>query len=119
MPARTELTVTTLEGAYGDYGVNDADVTMAGADVANGNTFTLNEGDILIAHNTNVGAQTVTIDSVADVYGRTGDITTYSLAADDYAAFGPFKRPGWAQTGGQLHVDATHAEVLLGVLRQR
>lgn len=118
--ARTLLTVTTLEGAYGDYGAGDADITMAAADAAQGNAFVLREGDILFADNTTGGALTVTIDSVADDRGRTGDITAYSIGAGEYAAFGPFGRPGWAQPSTYyLHVDASAVGVKLGVLRQR
>jgi hypothetical protein len=31
--ARTDLTKVTAEGPYGNYGANEADVTMAAADV--------------------------------------------------------------------------------------
>lgn len=117
--ARTPLVVTTLEGAYGDYGAGEADITMAAADIAVQNDFTLNEGDIVFAHNTSGGALTVTINSVADEKGRTGDITTYSVGAGEYAAFGPFTRPGWVQTTGKLHLEASGVAVKLGVLRQR
>lgn len=118
--ARTALTVTTLEGAFGDYGANEADITMAAADVANGNSIDgLKEGDIVIAYNSDVGAQTVTFTSVADPStGRTGDITAYSIGASEYAAFGPFKSRGWRQSDGDLYIDASDAGVLLGVLRQ-
>ncbi|MBU2249525.1 MAG: hypothetical protein KKD77_22450 [Gammaproteobacteria bacterium] len=111
------MTVTTMEGAYGDYGANEADVAMAAADVGNGNYWVLKEGDVLLAHNTNVGAQTITIASVADKYGRSGNIAAYSIGADEYAVFGPFQFHGWRQTTGWIHVDAASADVLLGVLR--
>lgn len=118
--ARTDLVVSVLEGSFGDYGANQADVTMAAADIVDKNQFTLHEGDIVVVHNTNVGVQTVTIESSPDMCNREQDITTYSLAADDYAAFGPFKGHGWTQPAdGQLYLEASAVDVLLGVLRQR
>ena len=115
--ARTLVAKTTLLGAYGTYTAGAADVVLAGADLANKNYVVLEEGDIVIAYNTNVGAQTVTIDSVANEQGRTGDITAYSLAAGDIAVFGPFRFEGWRNaTTGFLDLEASHAEVLLGVI---
>ena len=105
-----------LEGAYGDYGAGEADVVLTAADVANFNYAMFKTGDIVIAHNTDVAAQTVTITSIEDDQGRTGNIATYSLAADDIAVFGPFERNGWMQDDGQLYMRATSANVKFGVL---
>jgi hypothetical protein len=60
----------------------------------------------ILAMNTDSSAHTVTIVSVADSLGRTGDITSYSLPAITgttpiIAQFGPFSNPGWlSPTGG-------------------
>ena len=114
--ARAIVAKTTLEGAYGDYGAGEADVVLTAADVANFNYAMFKTGDIVIAHNTDVAAQTVTITSIEDDQGRTGNIATYSLAADDIAVFGPFERNGWMQDDGQLYMRATSANVKLGVI---
>ena len=114
--ARTDLTRTTPLGAYGGYAAGAADLTMAAADASNQNKVTLGSKCLVIAHNTGVVERTVTITSVADEYGRTGDITTYALAADDYAIFGPFVPKGWGQASGELYLEADHAEVNLGVV---
>lgn len=116
--ARTTLTKTTVLGAYGDYSVaNAADITMTAADVANGNQFVCGDRDLLVVHNTGGSAYTVTVDSVADPhYGREGDITTYSVGAGEYAAFGPFKAPGWRQSDGYVYVDGSNALLYFGVL---
>ena len=118
--ARELVAVTVLEGSFGDYGAGDADVTMTVPHVVNKQYHVLQEGDIVVAHNTQAGAQTVTFDSVADPEtGRSGDITTYSIGIDEYAAFGPFTFRGWRQpTTGWLHYEASHVDVLLGVLRK-
>lgn len=115
--ARTELTVTTLQGAYGAYGANEADVTMAAADVANGNTVEMQEGDILLAHNTGGAPYYLTIDGVADPYGRDTGIEQYDIDADELAVFGPYQFPGWRQSDGGLYIDAENAAIRLGVLR--
>jgi len=115
---RTLVVHTTMLGAYGTYGANLADITMAAADVGNKQYISLVEGDILIAHNTGAGAQTVTIDSVASpTTGRTGSITTYSIGIGEYAVFGPFRLRGWGSSG-LLNFEADSADVLFGVLRQ-
>ena len=54
----------------------------------------------LLAMNTDSSAHTVTISSVADAFKRTGNITSYSLAAITgttpvIAQFGPFATAGW------------------------
>jgi hypothetical protein len=71
----------------------------------------------IIAHNTGVGARTVTVTSVADGLNRTGDITTYSIAAGGIAFLGPFQRNGWMQSDFNLYFAGSHAEVLFAVVK--
>ena len=109
--------MTTALGPYGDYSTaNAADLTMAAADVGNGNQFASSGRDLLVAYNSGGSPYYVTVSSVADPYGRTGDITQYDVGAGEYAVFGPFKRPGWIQTDGYVYVDAENAAVYLGVV---
>jgi len=115
--ARTSLTKTTALGAYGTYSANAADLTMAAADVGDKNQFTFAGNDLVVAHNTAGTAQTVTISSVADPYGRTGDIDTYSIGAGEYAVFGPFEAAGWQQSDGKVYLEADSADVKLGVVK--
>ena len=71
------------------------------ADASNFNYALLATGKtFLLAMNTDSGAHTVTVSSVADEKNRKGDITAYSLAAITgttpvIAQFGPFQNPGW------------------------
>ena len=51
---RTALTKTTAPGGYASAGVA---VTMTAADVANGNSFTAEANDLVIAQNTGAGAR--------------------------------------------------------------
>lgn len=115
--ARTSLTKTTALGAYGTYSAAAAKLTMTAADVANMNQVTFGGEDLVIAHNTGGSPYTLTITSVADPFGRTQDITTYSIPAGEYAIFGPFKAAGWLQSDGKLYLAASNASVLLGVVK--
>jgi hypothetical protein len=115
--ARASLTKTTALGAYGTYSAAAAKLTMAAANVADMNQFTFGGEDLIVAHNTGGSPYTLTISSVADPYGRTQDITTYSIPAGEYAVFGPFKAPGWLQSDGKIYLAASNASVLLGVVK--
>lgn len=110
--ARTALTKKTALGPYGSYTAGAATLSMQAADVANKNSFVCGPNDIVIAQNSGASPYTVTITSVADpITGRTGDITTYSLAAGDIAVFGPFRAPGWMQSDGSIYLEASNAAV--------
>lgn len=116
---RTRLTAKTPPGSYPALPLGSAagTLTMAGADVANGNDCLYSGNALVIVHNTNASPQTITFTSSADpTTKRTGDITDHPLAADAYEVFGPFTGPGWRQPGGLLFIDASHAEVLIEVV---
>jgi hypothetical protein len=112
----TQLTKTTIEGPFGDYGADEADVTMAAADPTNGNMFRASGKDVVLAHNSGAAAHTVTITSAADPYGRTRDISAYSLGAGEIAVFGPFGTTGWMAPDGYIYLSADSAEVRFGVV---
>lgn len=114
--ARTSVSVTTLLGAYGTYSANAADITFAAADTVNDNQVLMKEGDILLVWNQGAGAQTFTVSSVA-LFGRTGDVTTYSVGADEIAAFGPAKFAGWKQSDNMLYFEASSTDIYFAVLR--
>jgi hypothetical protein len=115
--ARTNIAAQTTLGAYPALPVTPgSDLTEVPADVGNGNETTIVQGKtIVVAHNINVAAKTVTFTSVADDFGRTGDITAYSIAAGKVKIFGPFRTAGWSHSG-KLWIDANHADVLLSVI---
>jgi hypothetical protein len=116
--ARATLTKTTLKGQYGAYSADSADLTLAAANVADKNQFVFRPGDILLAQNSGAAPYTVTITSAASKKtNRTGDITTYSLAAGEIAVFGPFDDPdGWMQSDGYVYCEATNAAVKFAVI---
>lgn len=111
--ARTVLTKTVAKGNYQSAGTA---VTMAAADVGNKNSFPLGSNDLVIAQNSGAAPHTVTISSVADPFGRTGDIAAESMAAGEIRVFGPFTGQGWRQSDGSLYLEANHAEIKFGVI---
>jgi len=99
------------------YSAGAADLTMQAADVANKEAVVCTGAEIVIAHNTGAGAHAITVSSVVDSYGRTGDVDSYSLGAGEYAVFGPFETEGWIQSDGKLYFEADNADVKFGVVK--
>jgi hypothetical protein len=89
----------------------------AGAAFAAGHQFVHTGRELILVHNANGAAQTITISSVIDDEKRTGDITTYSVGIGEYAVFGPFPVDGWRQTDGNLYLAASATDVGIAVLR--
>ena len=112
--ARTDITATLLPGPYAHAG---ALLTMTAADTTDQNAVVLYKGDILVAHNTDASAHTVTVTSSADPLGRTKDITAESIAAGAIRVFGAFNLPGWKQSDARLYFEANDATVYFGVIR--
>jgi hypothetical protein len=90
-------------------------VTMEAADIVNYNDFSPTGREVLIAHNTGVGANTVSVDSVS-VHGRSGNIAAESIAADAIRVYGPFNT-GWKQSDDKIHFEADSIEVEFGIIR--
>jgi len=118
--ARTTITGKTLPGPYPTLHSSAGSLVVteyAPATASDGVQVTLVPGKtILIARNTNAGSQTITVTSAADSMNRTGDITTYSLAAGAIVALGPFTTDGWRQSDGNLYAVASHIDVKFSVL---
>lgn len=85
---RTSIAVAT---AVVQDGINP--VPFVAADAANDMKFENTGREILIVRNSSGVAVQVTINSVADEAGRTGNIVE-SVAAGNHAVF-PFLRPAW------------------------
>lgn len=101
--ARTALTVTDvpLNGQVDP-------VSFDNGDAANDHVLNNDGKTVVILDNDTAGAASVTVVSVADEAGRTGDITV-SLASGDTAFVGPFPGRWWNQAGTQdvqINVDA-------------
>jgi hypothetical protein len=112
--ARTEITKTVLPGKYADDAV---DLGLQAMDTANGNQVSASGKDIIILHNTNVGAQTVTVVSTEDEYGREED-QAIALDPDEMKLAGPYPVEGWRQTDKKLYLDTTSDDVKVAVIKQ-
>lgn len=97
-------------------GAGTMTLTETAADTVNKEQFVPSGDDLIIAHNTGATARTITFTSVADDQKRTGDITTYSVAAGAIAAF-RVKKPGWRQTDGMIYIEASNAELKWAVVQ--
>jgi len=111
--ARQTLTKSNSPGPNPTAGVV---VTMTAADTTNKEQFALTGREVLIIQNTGASSYTYTITSVADPYGRLGDITTQSIAAGAIHTVGPFGLAGWQQTGGYLYLEASNTAIKFGVV---
>lgn len=111
---RTNLTAQVLPAPYSatPYAV----LTFVAGDAANGNHYSMNGDQLLIAKNTGVAARTITITSAADPYGRTKDVTALSIAAGATVMFSKFNTPGWRQTDGKVWIAVEHAEVTICIV---
>lgn len=119
--ARTNVVKTTPlgSGSAGYATANAADLTMvacSGSSGSNGNMFLCGGKDLVVAHNTGGSPYTITITSVADPFGRTGDVAAYTLGAGEYAIFGPFETTGWRQTDGYIYLESNNVAVKFGVI---
>lgn len=86
-----------------------------------GDTVAVTGREILLIWNSHaVTGYTVTITSVADEQSRTSDITTYALAAGEFACFtgGLTNSPGWKNTStGLITITPSNASVKWAVLK--
>lgn len=118
MAAPTALTVQQMKGPFDTISANGADFTFAAGTITDGDTFVCTGREILLVKN-GTGTNTITITSVADDIGRTGDITTYSLGTGEFAAFGVglTNDKGWKSSAGTVRITVSSAEVTVAVLR--
>ena len=99
--------------------VNSLDINFTAPAVAvDGIDFVAQGNEIIEIINTHATtAQTFTITSAADDLGRTGDITTYSLAAGEATAL-RLSTFGWANAStGKILITMSDVTVKVRVLR--
>lgn len=116
------MTATTIaeQAVAGPYvaegGTDMTTVTFTAADATNGNKIVMTTGRTLIlVQNTAGGAGTVTIASSADPYGRTDEITAFSVEGSAFAAR-IFKPVGWEQTLGARDLSITGSATTMKIL---
>ncbi len=112
---RTVLTPIAVPSAYAIVPVA---LAFTAWDAANGNKFISTGREILLVKNAHATlAKTVTIPSVADDQGRTGDITAYSIPALATYTFQQFAQDGWKQSDGYINVDGSTTDIQFCVLQ--
>ena len=118
MAPPTALAIQTIKAPFATISANGADFTFAAGTITDGDTFVCTGKEILLVKN-GTGTNTITITSVADEKARTGDITTYSLGAGEFAAFGVglTNSAGWKSTGGTIRITVSSTEVTVAVLK--
>jgi len=96
---------------------NSADIVFTALTVTEGDTFVCTGREVILIKN-GTGTNTLTISSSDDEKGRAEDITSYSLAAGDFAMFGQglTNSQGW-KTGGKIKMTPSSAEIKAAVLR--
>lgn len=112
--ARTTLTIETAAGAAP---LAENALTFTAADVANGNQFVHTGRELLLVKNTGVGANNVTLLSVA-IAGRQDpkNSVAQSIPAGEERLYGPFGN-GWRQTDGYVYINGDNAEVTFCAIR--
>ena len=111
---RQTLTKTTAPDKYASAG---ALCTFTEADTSNKEQFVSTGNELIMAWNTGGSERNVTITSVADEYGRTGNIAQ-AVAANSIYTFGPFPKHGWTQAGtNYIYLEADHTDVDFAVIK--
>ena len=112
-----DRTVLTPNAVPASYATTGALLEWTEADTVNGNRFVNTGREILLVDNTGTDTVTVTVKSVADVFGRTGDAIR-NVVAGTSAVFQMFPTAGWQQPDGYIYVDCTAVDdVKLAVIR--
>jgi hypothetical protein len=71
----------------------------------------------VLAHNTDIAAQTITITSVPDAQNRVAHLVQ-ALQPGEIALLGPFKNAGWASAGNLLLIDVTDPKLQISVIKE-
>ncbi len=118
--AATVITVQQLLSPFPALALtaNSADITFTALTVTEGDTFVCTGREVILISN-GTGTNTLTISSADDAYGRAEDITSYSLAENDFAVFGVglTNNKGYKTSAGLIKMTPSSAEVKAAVLR--
>lgn len=111
--ARQTLTKTTAPSPNPTAGTA---VTFTACNLTDKEQFALTGRELILVKNDDAASQTYTINTVADPYGRTKDITANSIAAGAIHVVGPIGLIGWQQTDGNLYLEASDTDVKFAVI---
>ncbi len=102
---RTALTVQTIP----PHGGGIQSITFTAADATNNHEFENDGRTMLLAKCTDASSKTVTVVSVPDLYGRSGNLAMVVPATTGEAIAGPFPPGLWSQSNGRVNVDVSAA----------
>lgn len=118
--APTVITVQQLLSPFPSLPLtaNSADIAFTALTLTEGDTFQCTGREIVLIKN-GTGTNTLTISSADDAYGRAEDITSYSLAASDFAVFGVglTNQAGWKTSAGVIKMTPSSTQITAAVLR--
>ena len=97
---------------------SSADITFTALTPTEGDTFVCTGREVILISN-GTGTNTLTISSADDPYGRSEDITSYSLAENDFAVFGVglTNAAGYKTSAGLIKMTPSSAEIKAAVVR--
>lgn len=107
--ARQALTLQKLGAEATPY---DLSVALSSIVAADDIEFDNSSGKVLLLvyNGGTSGAQAATIVSVADQFGRTGDLTI-TVAQGEYAIVGPLRPSNYNQSDGTVRVDSADEDI--------
>lgn len=117
---RTPITPVTPLGPYPTLPVSATtlDLTWTAADTSLFNSFLLQGPAIILVRNVHASSPfTFTLTSAPDTRGRTGDVTTYSLAAGKVSAFYLNSTAGWLQSDGYFYLAGSDVSIQFCIVR--
>lgn len=112
----TALPIINSKDSFDVVSALGLDFVWTAADVANGNSFVSTGHEVVLVNNTGGSSYTVTVTSQPDAYGRSGDLTTYAVAAGLFSVLPHFTTGGWKQSDGTIHLSASNAAVKFAVI---
>jgi hypothetical protein len=111
--AETAITVQYIDSVHGG---ELEDYTLTAADAANNMKFVNNGKTRLLIKNGHSSPLSVVVTSIADEYGRTGDLTITTTNAKESIA-GPFPKNLFNQSDGTVVITiATDTNLLLAAI---
>ena len=117
--AATVIAPQDILGAYvSESATQMTTLTWTAIDIVNTNSITMTGRKLLLLfRNDDVAAKTITISSSENPYGRSADVTAFSMAAGAYATR-IFEPVGWEQTlgGRNLIVTAEDADIFVAAI---
>lgn len=113
----TEIQGFTPKGPYpGTVTADLLDIPFTAGSITS-TTFTASGNDLLIIHNPAGAVRYVTIDSVANEFGRQNDINNYQMGAGEFHGFLFNKKAGWVDSNNAVNVVCSTDVVRLAVAR--